>query len=41
MFPTQTPQTPGDGRAVKPRVYMLPVVRPVPPRPAGNAVRTW
>jgi hypothetical protein len=41
MLPTHTPRTTGDGRAVKPHVYMLPVVRPLPPRPTGDAVRTW
>ena len=28
-------------RAPKPRVYALPVVRPVPPRPTGAGPRTW
>ena len=28
-------------RAVKPRVYTLPVVRPVPPRPSAGGGRTW
>jgi hypothetical protein len=41
MLSDQTPKTPGDGRAIEAHVYMLPVVRPLPPRPAGGAVRTW
>jgi hypothetical protein len=41
MFPAPTPQTRGNGRAIKAHVYMLPVVRPLPPPPAGSAVRTW
>jgi len=39
MFPVTT--SPSAGRAPKPRVYVLPVVRPVPPRPTGGSVRTW
>ena len=41
MFHQPPSKTPGDGRAVTAHVYMLPVVRPLPPRPAGGAVRTW
>ena len=26
---------------VKPRVYTLPVVRPVPPRPSAGGTLTW
>ena len=41
MFPIRTLPAAGHGRTVKPHVYTLPVVRPLPPRPTGHAVRTW
>jgi hypothetical protein len=41
MYPAPTSETHPDARAPKPRAYVLPVVRPVPPRPAGGTVRTW
>jgi hypothetical protein len=41
MFQPTASQSPRSGRAPKPRAFSLPVVRPVPPRPAGGSVRTW
>jgi hypothetical protein len=38
-MPTIT--APTAARTPKPRVYALPVVRPVPPRPAATGHRTW
>jgi hypothetical protein len=41
-MPATVIHRPAAGRAPKPRVYTLPIVRPAPPRPgAGAAVRTW
>jgi hypothetical protein len=41
MFTPTASQSPRSHRAPKPRAFCLPVVRPVPPRPAGEAIRTW
>jgi hypothetical protein len=41
MLPATVIHSPGAGRAPKPRVYTLPIVRPAPPRPGGGTVRTW
>ena len=41
MSPATNIHSPAAGRVPKPRVYVLPIVRPAPPRPAGEAVRTW
>jgi hypothetical protein len=41
-MPATVIPSPLAGRAPKPRVYTLPIVRPAPPRPGGDAsVRTW
>jgi hypothetical protein len=40
MFPATVIHSPA-ARVPKPRVYVLPIVRPAPPRPGGEAVRTW
>jgi hypothetical protein len=42
VFTTTTTQTTVAGRQTKPRAFAIPVVRPVPPRPAGaGATGTW
>jgi hypothetical protein len=41
MQPATVVHDPRAGRAPKPRLYTLPIVRPAPPRPIGDAVRTW
>jgi hypothetical protein len=42
MSPVTTTHTPLASRPHKPRAYCVPVVRPVPPRPAGTAAAsTW
>jgi hypothetical protein len=40
-MPATVIHSPSAGRAPKPRVYTLPIVRPAPPRPAGGSTRTW
>jgi hypothetical protein len=40
MFPATATHSSIDSRPPKPRAFVLPVVRPLPPRPAGSA-QTW
>jgi hypothetical protein len=41
MQPPTVIDSHGARRVGKPRVYTLPIVRPAPPRPGGDPVRTW
>jgi hypothetical protein len=41
MSPTTTHQSSNAGRVPKPRTFVMPVVRPVPPRPTSSAAGTW
>jgi hypothetical protein len=41
MSLTATSPGPAAGRTPKPRGFCVPVVRPVPPRPAPGHGRTW